>query len=52
MLKVKDIKTTTLQIRLTEQEKKITKEAAQKRGLSISDYLKQCVNKDLERENQ
>lgn len=50
MLKTKEVKTTTLQIRLTEQEKEIIKEAAKKRGLSISDYLKQCVNKDLEQE--
>lgn len=50
MLKTKEVKTTTLQIRLTEQEKEIIKEVAKKRGLSISDYLKQCVNKDLEQE--
>lgn len=52
MLKIKEVKNATLQIRLTEEEKQTIKDAAEKRSLSVSDYLKYCVNKDLQNDKE
>ena len=43
----KNLKDAFIRIRVTEQEKQLIKEKADKKGLSITDFVKTCINEYL-----
>jgi antitoxin component of RelBE/YafQ-DinJ toxin-antitoxin module len=45
-------KSLTLQIRVTEKFKQAIEEIAEKKGMTISDYVRYIIQKDLENQRQ